>query len=290
MCGSYISEHILENVRVATYFFLIADETTDASNSEQLSIVLHFVDENLSVREEFLGFAECKSGVSGNAIATNLVDILKNKWHLNLENLCGQAYDGAGAMARRIRGVAARIMADYPKAVYTYCSSHVLNLCIVNSAKEADIRNMISVNFLFYVNDYIEDMVIFTTLVKIYSIEYVCNTEVSGLGEIYVQRKFLTIRYFHQSVKGVEQLEMQNFCNYSTPRVTSLWRMTSNLMHKIKVTCDYYSTPMLIPYRILLASSVHIALSFACTQVRFICNYESCGFIGQCLNSFFNEH
>ena len=51
----------------------------------------------------------------------NLVDILQNKWQLNLENLCGQAYDGAGAMAGRVRGVAARIMADYPKAVYTHC-------------------------------------------------------------------------------------------------------------------------------------------------------------------------
>lgn len=125
---------------------MIADEATDASNCEQLSIVLCFVDnETLNVREEFLGFAECKSGVSGDAIAKNLVDILQNKWQLNLENLCGQAYDGAGAMAGRVRGVAARIMADYPKAVYTHCSSHVLNLCIVSSAKEADIRNMMDV-------------------------------------------------------------------------------------------------------------------------------------------------
>ena len=60
-----------------------------------------------------------------------------------MENLCGQAYDGAGAMAVRIQGVAAWIMADYPKAVYTHCSSH--NLCIVNSAKEADVRNMMDV-------------------------------------------------------------------------------------------------------------------------------------------------
>ena len=136
----------MENVRAATYFSLIADEATDAANCEQLSIVLRFVDsENLSVREKFLGFTECKSDVSGNAIATNLVDILKNEWHLNLENLCGQAYDGAGAMAGRIQGVAARIMADFPKAVYTHCSSHVLNLCVVSSAKEADIRNMMDV-------------------------------------------------------------------------------------------------------------------------------------------------
>ena len=99
---------------------MIADEATDASNSEQLSIVLCFVDENLSVMEEFLGFAECKSGVSGDVIVTNLVDIFKKKWHLNLKNLHGQAYDGAGAMTGRIQGIAAQIMADNPKAVCIY--------------------------------------------------------------------------------------------------------------------------------------------------------------------------
>ena len=97
----------------------------------------------MSVREEFLGYTECKSGVTGNAVPTNLVDILKNKWHLNLEHLCGQAYDGAETMAGKC--VAAQIMADYPKAVYTYCSSCLLNLCMVSSAKEGDIRIMMDV-------------------------------------------------------------------------------------------------------------------------------------------------
>ena len=44
----------------------------------------------------------------------------------------------------------------------------------------------LSVNFLSCVNDYIEDMATFTALAKIYSIEYFCNTKVSGLGEIFV--------------------------------------------------------------------------------------------------------
>ena len=40
---------------------------------------------------------------------------------------------------------ATQIMKDYPNAVYTHCSSHFLNLCIVNSAKESDVRNVIDV-------------------------------------------------------------------------------------------------------------------------------------------------
>ena len=45
--------------------------------------------------------------------------------------LRGQVYDGAGAMAGRAKGVAARIQNQYPKAIYTHCAAHHLNLCIV---------------------------------------------------------------------------------------------------------------------------------------------------------------
>ena len=38
-------------------------------------------------------------------------------------------------------------------------------------------------------------MATFTALVKIYSIEYFCNTKVPGLDEIFVQQKFPAIRY-----------------------------------------------------------------------------------------------
>ena len=54
----------------------------------------------------------------------------------------GQAYDGAGAMAGLTKGVAARIRAKYPKATYTHCASHRLNLCIVKSCSIREISNM----------------------------------------------------------------------------------------------------------------------------------------------------
>ena len=47
----------------------------------------------------------------------------------------------------------------------------------------------------FFVNDYIEDMATFTAMAKIYSTEYICNTKVAGLGEIFVQRKLSHMVY-----------------------------------------------------------------------------------------------
>ena len=77
--------------------------------------------------------------MTGEALADDIVENLASNWQLNMQKLCGQAYDGAGAMAGKTRGVAARIMASYPKAVYTHCSSHVLNLCVVRSANIPDV-------------------------------------------------------------------------------------------------------------------------------------------------------
>ena len=48
-------------------------------------------------------------------------------------------------MAGATKGVAARISQQYPKACYVHCASHVLNLCIVQSASVPDIRNMMDV-------------------------------------------------------------------------------------------------------------------------------------------------
>ena len=63
-CGEHIRDQILEEVKSSGPFsVIIADEATDSSNREQLSIVLRFVDSNTDIREEFMGFVECKNGV-----------------------------------------------------------------------------------------------------------------------------------------------------------------------------------------------------------------------------------
>ena len=77
-----------------------------------------------------MGFSECVTGVTGEAIADNLLQHLSD-WQLPASMLCGQTYDGAGAMAGKTKGAAARIAECYPKAVYTHCAVHVLNLCVL---------------------------------------------------------------------------------------------------------------------------------------------------------------
>ena len=91
--------------------------------------------------EKFLCFHECKSGVTGEAIAKDILAQLAT-WQLEAQFLRGQAYDGAGAMAGKSKGASAHIAMQYPKAVYTHCAAHRLNLCVVKCCSIREISNM----------------------------------------------------------------------------------------------------------------------------------------------------
>ena len=143
ICGDIIRNKLLLKIRSAKYFSVIADEATDAANDEQLSISVRFLD-NSKPHEKFLGFHECVSGVTGEAIANDIITQLTN-WQLDPQLLRGQAFDGAGAMAGRSRGAASRIATLYPKAVYTHCAAHRLNLCVVKCCNIRDVSNMMNI-------------------------------------------------------------------------------------------------------------------------------------------------
>ena len=76
--------------------------------TEQLPLVLCFVDATNSVCEEFVEFIHCDAGTSGNAVAGKILEVLE-EYGLNVDYLCGQAFDGAGNMAGKYRGAAAII-------------------------------------------------------------------------------------------------------------------------------------------------------------------------------------
>lgn len=93
------------------------------SVTEQLCIVLRYVNKACEIKECFLEFISCECGVTGEALATLILSTLQ-KHGLDIALLRGQGYDGAGAMIGSVKGVAARIQAQVPLAIYTHCFSH----------------------------------------------------------------------------------------------------------------------------------------------------------------------
>ena len=140
ICGDLIRNSILNDVRRAGFFSVIADEATDTANHEQLAISIRFV-KNCQPCERFIGFHRCVTGVSGQALADDILEMLA-EWQLQPHLLRGQAYDGAGAMAGKTKGAASRIKEKYPKALYTHCAAHRLNLCVMKCCSIREVNNM----------------------------------------------------------------------------------------------------------------------------------------------------
>ena len=143
--GDKIKQTILNRVRRAQFFTLVADKVTDSSTREQLAITLRYVDpDDLQIREDLVEFVECDSGGTGSAMAEKITGFIQSSG-LDPNKICGQAYDGAGNMAGKAKGAAAIITSDYLLVLYLHCTSHSLNLAVVKSLEVQSVRNMIGV-------------------------------------------------------------------------------------------------------------------------------------------------
>ncbi|XP_021367373.1 52 kDa repressor of the inhibitor of the protein kinase-like, partial [Mizuhopecten yessoensis] len=139
--GNQIRDTILDEVRKAKIFSILADEVTDVSNWEQLSLVVRYVDMNNAIREQFLCFLDCEC-ITGEALTKKICDTLQDL-DLPIENLRGQGYDGGSNMAGHVKGVQGRIEAINDKAIYVHCAAHCLNLSIVKACQIPVMRNML---------------------------------------------------------------------------------------------------------------------------------------------------
>ena len=140
--GQVISETIVNDIKESKFFTIIADEAAYSSHKEQMALVLRFVDKNMDIREEFIAFLQCKWGLSGENLAKLLLGAL-NDLDLPIEDCRGQGYDGAGSVAGCVKGLAAHILRLNPKALYTHCYSHRLNLSICDTLSIIEVTKML---------------------------------------------------------------------------------------------------------------------------------------------------
>ena len=88
--------------------------------------------------ERLLEFIPCEN-VSGEAICDAIISCLI-RVGLDPQKCRSQTMDGAGNMAGKNIGAAARFKAINPKAIYHYCSSHDLNLAISKSCQLKEVQ------------------------------------------------------------------------------------------------------------------------------------------------------
>ena len=104
-----------------TFFLsLLADQTTNVSTKEQLTICLRYVtDEGICKR--FIGFREV-SDLTGAGLANKLLATVTTAGIL-MSHMVGQGYDGAAALSGCENGVQKHIYDKCPTAMYVCCIS-----------------------------------------------------------------------------------------------------------------------------------------------------------------------
>ncbi|CAG2202028.1 unnamed protein product [Mytilus edulis] len=146
--GNQIRTDIVDKCNSSKFFALIADESTDVSTREQVSVCLRYIQRDslsgdISIKEDFLDFVMTTS-TKGEHLAELLIETLQGAG-VNIAKMRAQGYDGAANMSGKYNGVQARISSIIPEATYVHCKSHCLNLAVVHSCKDNSVRNVMTV-------------------------------------------------------------------------------------------------------------------------------------------------
>lgn len=134
-----IRSKLVSEISSSKFFSLICDEAS-SHRQEFLSLIIRFVDETNTIREEFVGFHPVLK-CTGQILAEQIIERLYSLG-IDIEKCRGQGYDGAAAMSSDRCGVQAVIRERAPAAAYVHCASHCLNLVITHSCKERAISTM----------------------------------------------------------------------------------------------------------------------------------------------------
>lgn len=125
---------IVDEIKSAGMFTVIADDARDVSCTEQTSVCVRYVIGS-TVKERFLQFVdvhELDASSLANVIISTLTEI-----GLDITKCVAQCYDGASVMSGKLSGVQARVREMCGTAcIYIHCHAHRLNLVLVDACSE----------------------------------------------------------------------------------------------------------------------------------------------------------
>ena len=139
VCNELILERLVDSINRSRFFSVLADETTDISCQEQLSLCTRYLNDDFAIEECFLQFVPI-TDLSGKNLASTIITKL-SQFGINVSKMRGQGYDGAAAMSGKLNGAQAHIREIIPTALYVHCAAHSLNLAVSNSCDLPPIRN-----------------------------------------------------------------------------------------------------------------------------------------------------
>jgi hypothetical protein len=147
-------QRLLDDINEAVFWTIIIDGTTDISKTDQLALLVRYVktqygERKVEVKESFVDFFNV-SDHTAKGLTDGILRCCK-KHNLKMENLVGQAYDGASVMKAKDGGVQQLLRqmisdgGEEPFVPYVHCPPHQLNLVAVHAAEKN--ASIVTLNF-----------------------------------------------------------------------------------------------------------------------------------------------
>ena len=132
--GEMVRGKICTEVRDAGVYSILVDEIKDSSKTEQMAIVVRYVDvQEVTLQDLFLTYVAVSS-LDAKLLTEYILETHKT-YNLNSGSIVLQGYDGASVMSGKCAGVQKRVKEVVPQAIYIHCLAHVLYLVLVDCAK-----------------------------------------------------------------------------------------------------------------------------------------------------------
>lgn len=122
------------------HFSLQIDSTQDVGVVDQAAVCIRYIYEG-EVKERLFALLKVVDS-SGNGYY-NMLKQLFSEHSIKFNNIIAESFDGASNMRGEYSGLQSKIKnQENPKAIYIWCYSHVLNLCICDTCKSLEAKNL----------------------------------------------------------------------------------------------------------------------------------------------------
>ena len=129
--GIWVEEPLLKQLHKAPYFSIMADECTDVTTIEELTICCRWV-ESGGPEEHFIEILPLKKA-NAESIYSASVEYCREK-NIQLGRFIGMGFDGAATFSGDITEVQRRLKELSPHALFVHCRYHVHQLASVQAA------------------------------------------------------------------------------------------------------------------------------------------------------------